>query len=264
MGNSCLAPKSSPGALHAERSGLHSRVPSWVFAQAVYRSLDVDDRKTRASIAREAAKAMETVIRVAEDEEFEHSLSKDSDKNRGNDLPLRIRRVWYINPYGHEVRLIPNPKVLAGICSAGAVVYSVKSLYMSLMLRGGGAALAGDQQLPYLPGAPQPPSSGFYSNAAVDSVPSIPRALAPKARATIPRTPGRTATITTELPPPQRKGEVGGSRRGGQRERCVGSVSDLIPIQESRLAMPLYTVRLVLGPSVAPVFGGFLTDRCRI
>ncbi|RYP53012.1 hypothetical protein DL768_001915 [Monosporascus sp. mg162] len=64
-----------------------------------------------------------------------------------DDLPARIDRVWYINPYGHEIRPVPNPKVLAAIRGAGAVVYSIGSLYTSLMpsliLRGVGDAIAG-------------------------------------------------------------------------------------------------------------------------
>ncbi|RYP48195.1 hypothetical protein DL769_011229 [Monosporascus sp. CRB-8-3] len=64
-----------------------------------------------------------------------------------DDLPARIDRIWYINPYGHEIRPVPNPKVLAAIRGAGAVVYSIGSLYTSLMpsliLRGVGDAIAG-------------------------------------------------------------------------------------------------------------------------
>ncbi|KAI5861537.1 UPF0052-domain-containing protein [Durotheca rogersii] len=62
------------------------------------------------------------------------------------DLPSRIARIWYINPYGHEIWPLANPKVLAAVAGAGAVVYSIGSLYTSivpsLVLRGVGAALA--------------------------------------------------------------------------------------------------------------------------
>ncbi|KAI6087719.1 UPF0052-domain-containing protein [Hypoxylon rubiginosum] len=64
-----------------------------------------------------------------------------------DDLPARIARIWYINPYGHEIWPGANSKVLAAIRGARAVVYSVGSLYTSivpsLIPRGIGAALAG-------------------------------------------------------------------------------------------------------------------------
>lgn len=72
------------------------------------------------------------------------SFSKDDEE----DLPARIRRVWYINPYGHEIWPVANPKVLAALRACDTVVYSIGSLYTSiipnLILRGVGAAIAGD------------------------------------------------------------------------------------------------------------------------
>ncbi|KAL7629796.1 hypothetical protein AAE478_001319 [Parahypoxylon ruwenzoriense] len=63
-----------------------------------------------------------------------------------DDLPARIQRIWYINPYGHEIAPHANPKVLDAVRRAGAVIYSIGSLYTSivpsLVLRGVGAALA--------------------------------------------------------------------------------------------------------------------------
>ncbi|KAI0482058.1 UPF0052-domain-containing protein [Xylariaceae sp. FL0804] len=65
-----------------------------------------------------------------------------------DDLPARIRRVWYINPYGHEIWPACSARVASAVRGAGAVVYSVGSLYTSLVpslvLRGVGAALADD------------------------------------------------------------------------------------------------------------------------
>ncbi|KAI1473895.1 UPF0052-domain-containing protein [Daldinia eschscholtzii] len=62
------------------------------------------------------------------------------------DLPARIERIWYINPYGHEIWPLANPKVLDAVRRAGAVIYSIGSLYTSivpsLVLRGVGAVLA--------------------------------------------------------------------------------------------------------------------------
>lgn len=63
------------------------------------------------------------------------------------ELPARIERIWYINPYGQEIRPPANPKVLDAIGSSQSVVYSIGSLYTSivpsLILRGVGDALAG-------------------------------------------------------------------------------------------------------------------------
>jgi 2-phospho-L-lactate transferase CofD len=62
------------------------------------------------------------------------------------DLPARIERIWYINPYGQEIRISANPHVLGAIDSAQCVIYSIGSLYTSivpsLILKGVGAALA--------------------------------------------------------------------------------------------------------------------------
>lgn len=62
-----------------------------------------------------------------------------------DDLPARIIRLWYINPYGQEIRPPPNPRVLSTIHSAQAIIYSIGSLYTSiipsLILRGVGDAI---------------------------------------------------------------------------------------------------------------------------
>lgn len=61
------------------------------------------------------------------------------------ELPARIERLWYINPYGQEIRLSANPMVLNSLKEAQAVVYSIGSLYTSiipsLVLKGVGEAL---------------------------------------------------------------------------------------------------------------------------
>lgn len=60
-------------------------------------------------------------------------------------LAARIERLWYINPYGQEMRPPPNPKVLEAFDSAEAVIYSIGSLYTSiipsLILEGVGASI---------------------------------------------------------------------------------------------------------------------------
>ncbi|KAK6350184.1 hypothetical protein TWF696_006423 [Orbilia brochopaga] len=67
-------------------------------------------------------------------------------KEEEAELPARIARVWYINPYGQEIRPPANSKSLAAIRSAETLVYSIGSLYTSiipcLILRGMGEAIA--------------------------------------------------------------------------------------------------------------------------
>lgn len=74
------------------------------------------------------------------------AFSKDEEE----DLPCRIDRVWYINPYGHEIWPVANQKVLGALEGSGTVVYSIGSLYTSIVpsviVRGVGAAIAGDRE----------------------------------------------------------------------------------------------------------------------
>lgn len=73
-----------------------------------------------------------------------HAFSKEDEE----DLACRVDRVWYINPYGHEIWPVANPEVLAALEDSDTVVYSIGSLYTSiipsLILRGVGTAI-GDQ-----------------------------------------------------------------------------------------------------------------------
>ncbi|KAF4634334.1 hypothetical protein G7Y89_g3781 [Cudoniella acicularis] len=66
-------------------------------------------------------------------------------KTHTEDLPSPIERIWYINPYGQEIRPAPNPKVIGSIQEASCVIYSIGSLYTSvipsLILRGVGNAI---------------------------------------------------------------------------------------------------------------------------
>lgn len=70
------------------------------------------------------------------------SFSKQDDE----DLPSRIDRIWYINPYGQEIRIPANPRVLDAVHSSHTVIYSIGSLFTSLIpnlvLRGVGEAVA--------------------------------------------------------------------------------------------------------------------------
>ncbi|KAF2004304.1 UPF0052-domain-containing protein [Amniculicola lignicola CBS 123094] len=54
-------------------------------------------------------------------------------KSDDEDLSARISRLWYINPYGAEIRLSANPRVLSSLSSAQAIIYSIGSLYTSLI-----------------------------------------------------------------------------------------------------------------------------------
>ncbi|GAB0135310.1 hypothetical protein EsDP_00003653 [Epichloe bromicola] len=71
------------------------------------------------------------------------AFSKEEDE----DLPSRISRIWYINPYGHEIRIPANPRVLDAVQSANTIIYSIGSLFTSLIpslvLKGVGEAIAG-------------------------------------------------------------------------------------------------------------------------
>jgi hypothetical protein len=53
--------------------------------------------------------------------------------------------LWYINPYGQEIRLSANPMVLNALNDAQAIIYSIGSLYTSivpsLVLKGIGQAI---------------------------------------------------------------------------------------------------------------------------
>ncbi|EKD19926.1 uncharacterized protein L3040_002393 [Drepanopeziza brunnea f. sp. 'multigermtubi'] len=67
-------------------------------------------------------------------------------KTHTADLPSRIERIWYINPYGQEIRPAPNPKVISSISESSAIIYSIGSLYTSiipcLILRDVGSSIA--------------------------------------------------------------------------------------------------------------------------
>lgn len=72
-------------------------------------------------------------------------FSKRDSLKQDQDLPSRIERIWYINPYGQEILPAPNPRVCEAIGSAKAIIYSIGSLYTSiipsLVLRGVGEAI---------------------------------------------------------------------------------------------------------------------------
>ena len=66
-------------------------------------------------------------------------------KEVDDELPARIERIWYINPYGQEMCPPANPRVIDAIRDSQAVIYSIGSLFTSIIpsiiLRGVGDAL---------------------------------------------------------------------------------------------------------------------------
>lgn len=87
-----------------------------------------------------------------EDDHLPGSLPSLRNKNitfskaNTEELPCRISRIWYINPYGQEIRPPANPRVLEALRDAQAIIYSIGSLYTSiipsLILRGVGKAIS--------------------------------------------------------------------------------------------------------------------------
>ena len=67
-------------------------------------------------------------------------------KLQEEDLPARIERLWYINPYGQEMSCPANPRVLDALSNSSTVIYSIGSLFTSIIpsiiLRGIGNAIA--------------------------------------------------------------------------------------------------------------------------
>lgn len=61
-------------------------------------------------------------------------------------LPARIERLFYINPYGQEITIPANPRVLEAIKNSSCIIYSIGSLFTSLVpslvLKGVGAAIS--------------------------------------------------------------------------------------------------------------------------
>lgn len=54
-------------------------------------------------------------------------------KEDEEDLPARIERLWYINPYGHEIAPTVNPQVVEALTASDTVIYSIGSLYTSIV-----------------------------------------------------------------------------------------------------------------------------------
>ncbi|EMC97932.1 hypothetical protein BAUCODRAFT_120851 [Baudoinia panamericana UAMH 10762] len=67
-------------------------------------------------------------------------------KDHEEDLPARIERLWYINPYGNQISYPANPRVIDALNNASCIIYSIGSLFTSivpsLILRGVGQAVS--------------------------------------------------------------------------------------------------------------------------
>lgn len=130
----------------------------------------------------------------------------DFQKSGEDDLPARIDRIWYINPYGHEIWPVANPKVISAIQSASAVIYSIGSLYTSIMpsliLRGVGAAIAN---------SPSVRHKIFILNSSLDreTGPSSQPYTATDFVLAIARAAAESQGHTTQLPPEGRPAGVG-------------------------------------------------------
>lgn len=102
-------------------------------------------------------------------------------KAKNEDLPSRIMRIWYINPYGQEIRPPANPRVLEALDDAQAIIYSIGSLYTSIIpaiiLRGVGRSIINSparHKILILNGSLDretgPPSSPFLASDFVEAI----------------------------------------------------------------------------------------------
>lgn len=88
-----------------------------------------------------------TIVNVVQEEEFEEEYANPTyilpelknsqlhfDKGCEDDrLPAAIKRIFYINPYGEEIKPTGNPRAVSKIKKADMVVYSIGSLMTSLL-----------------------------------------------------------------------------------------------------------------------------------
>ncbi|KAI5301327.1 hypothetical protein KEM55_004052 [Ascosphaera atra] len=87
----------------------------------------------------------------AEDDQLPGSLPSLRQKNIlfsksvAEDLPSRISKIWYINPYGQEIRPPASPRVVDALSECQTIIYSIGSLFTSIVpsviLKGVGKAI---------------------------------------------------------------------------------------------------------------------------
>ncbi|KAI7872640.1 hypothetical protein BDF14DRAFT_1715995 [Spinellus fusiger] len=95
----------------------------------------------------------------AEQEEFDAWNTPTSNSNiifskqADEKLVSRIHRIYYINEYGQEIYPVPNPKVISHLSLKQTLIYSIGSLYTSivpcLVLRNVGNTIAQSPNLKY-------------------------------------------------------------------------------------------------------------------
>ena len=118
---------------------------------------------------------------TAEDKD-EENVNLVFSKTSEEKLSAPIQRIYYMNEYGQEIYPLPNPKVIEHLTSRKFLVYSIGSLYTSilpcLILRGVGSAIAHSPSLRYkilmLNGTPDRETDGYT---AVDFIGTITNAL---------------------------------------------------------------------------------------
>ncbi|KAK5118958.1 hypothetical protein LTR62_000169 [Meristemomyces frigidus] len=54
-------------------------------------------------------------------------------KTDEEDLPAKIEQLWYINPYGQQISIPANPRVLDALHNASCIIYSIGSLFTSII-----------------------------------------------------------------------------------------------------------------------------------
>ncbi|KAG0749489.1 hypothetical protein G6F57_004898 [Rhizopus arrhizus] len=85
------------------------------------------------------------------DEQEEESNTNLFFSKKCENLSSPIQRIYYINEYGKEIYPVPNPKVISQLSSRHTLIYSIGSLYTSLIpclvLREIGNAIAQSQTL---------------------------------------------------------------------------------------------------------------------
>ncbi|KAI8391456.1 uncharacterized protein BYT42DRAFT_490361 [Radiomyces spectabilis] len=86
--------------------------------------------------ARKRTNPIDAFTHLTEDDDeafFEESNNLCFSKEAGEKLVSRIQRIHYINEYAQEIYPIPNPKVISHLSQKQTLVYSIGSLYTSIV-----------------------------------------------------------------------------------------------------------------------------------
>ncbi|KAG1468379.1 hypothetical protein G6F56_003863 [Rhizopus delemar] len=117
-----------------------------------------------------------------EEDDAQDGLNLFFSKQRIEKLDSPIERVYYINRYGQEIYPVPNPKVITQLSTQHTLIYSIGSLYTSLIpclvLRNIGNAIVQSQSLKHkillLNGSQDRETDGYN---ALDFIHAITKAL---------------------------------------------------------------------------------------